>query len=421
MSAGGSTSRPLLVAALGVLTVFLDSAVNIAFPAISAAFGVPDTSIQWVVLTYVVTFAGALIPAGRLADRAGHGRVFRAGLALTGLTHALCGLAPAWGWLLGARILQGLGAALVMASAPALVTLSTDASRHGRALGQLGLAASLGMVLGPLAGGALVGALGWRVVYLGRLPLVALALGLGRGLRPTAAARGPAAAGVDAEAAAPPAERVTDLRTLVLANAAHLLANAALFSVWLLVPYYLLDRRGFSAALGGLLFTAGPLAWACGSPIGGRLADRGAGRWLGPLALAVQALGLWLTGRLDDRAGPADVVAALGIGGAGYGLFVVTNTHYVMRALPRTRQGIAGGLVALMRTAGIVVGASLTTAVYASRLSAHAALGPGPATAAAFGDAFRVAAALAAVAALLSLVPPRARGSPRAAAPPCAS
>jgi MFS family permease len=418
MSAPGSAPRPLAVAAIGVLTVFLDSAVNIAFPAISAAFGVPDTSIQWVVITYVVTFAGALLPAGRLADRVGHAGVFRVGLALTGLAHVLCGLAPAWGSLLGARIAQGLGAALVMAGAPALVTLSTDAARHGQALGQLGLAASLGMVLGPLAGGALVGLFGWRVVYLGRLPLVALALWLGRGLRPSREVGVAAVTGPGAETASPSAELVTDLRTLVLQNAAHLLANAALFSVWLLVPYYLLDRRGFSAALGGLLFTAGPLAWACGSPIGGRLADRGAGPWVAPLGLGVQALGLWLTGRFDDRSGPAAVVAALGIGGFGYGLFVVTNMHYVMGALPRVHQGVAGSLVSLMRTAGIVLGASLTTAVYAARLSAHAALGPGPAAAAAFGEAFRVATAIAGVAARRCFVPPRAPGSARAAAPP---
>src|SRR5689334_7917311 len=69
--------RPLVVATLGVLTVALDAAVNIAFPAISAAFQVPATSIQWIVLTYMGTLAVALIPAGRLADRVGHARVFR--------------------------------------------------------------------------------------------------------------------------------------------------------------------------------------------------------------------------------------------------------------------------------------------------------------------------------------------------------
>ena len=139
----------------------------------------PATSIQWIVLTYMATFAIALIPAGRLADRIGHARVFLGGLALTGVAHLLCGLAPAWAWLLGARVVQGLGAALVMASAPALVTLATPPGRRGRA-SAAGTGREPGRRLGPLGGGVLVGALGWRVVYLGRLPLVLLSLGLAR-------------------------------------------------------------------------------------------------------------------------------------------------------------------------------------------------------------------------------------------------
>jgi MFS family permease len=418
--------RPVLVAALGVLTVALDAAVNIAFPAISTAFHVPATSIQWIVLTYMVTFAVALIPAGRLADRVGHARVFQGGLALTGVAHVLCGLAPAWASLLGARVVQGMGAALLMASAPALVTLATEAGRRGQALGRLGLAASLGAVVGPLGGGILVGALGWRVVYLGRLPLVMLALGLCQELPGKNASPGSARADLGAPPAAvpwdtPPAGRadggLTDPRAFVLANAAHLLAFVALFAVWLLVPYYLIDRRGFPAGLGGLLFTTGPLAQACAAPLGGRLADRGAGRWLAPLALALEGVGLWLTGRLDDVATPARIVLALGLGGFGSGLFLVANMHYVMAALSPSRQGMAGSLVALMRTAGVVVGANVTTAVYAARLSAHAHLGKGGAAPSAFTDAFSVAAAIAVAAALLSLVPPRARSAADAPTP----
>jgi MFS family permease len=396
--------RPLVVATLGVLTVALDAAVNIAFPAISAAFQVPATSIQWIVLTYMGTLAVALIPAGRLADRVGHARVFRGGLALTGLTHLLCGLAPGWTWLLAARVAQGLGAALVMASAPALVTLTTAWGRRGQALSRVGLAASLGAVVGPLGGGVLVGALGWRVVYLGRLPLVVLGLGLSRWL--SAAPPGPHRldeAGSRPETAV---RRVVDRRTFVIANVAHGLSWVALFAVWLLVPYYLIDRRGFPAALGGLLFTIGPLAQAGAAPLAGRLTDRGAGRWLAPLGLAVEGLGLWLTGQLDDVASPGRIAVALGLGGFGSGLFIVANMHYVMAALSPSRQGVAGGLVVLMRTAGVVVGASVTSAVFAGRLSAHARLGEGGA-AAAFTDAFGVAAAIAGAAALLSLVPPR--------------
>ncbi len=406
-------TRPVLLAALGVLTVALDTAVNIALPAISAAFDVPAASIQGIVLTYVVTFAVALIPAGRLADRAGHARVFRGGLVLTGVAHLLCGLAPAWSWLLGARVVQGLGASLVMASAPALVTLATEAGRRGRALGRLGLAASLGAVIGPLGGGVLVGALGWRIAFLGRLPLVVLSLGLAWGL-PAASgsragdgtSRGPIKAYMSPIGA--PAS-LADPRGFVVANAAHLLANAALFAIWLLVPYYLIDRRGFPVGLSGLLFATGPLAQACATPLGGRLADRGLGRGLAPLALALEGAGLWLTGRLADAATPGQIVLALGLAGFGSGLFIVANMHYVMGAVAAGRQGVAGSLVALMRTGGIVVGASLTTAVYSAGLSAHAHLGEGGADSSAFAGAFSVAAAIAGTAALLSLVPLRTR------------
>ena len=418
-------SREVLVAALGALIVSLDGAVNIAFPSISAAFDVPATSIQWVVLTYIVSFSVALVPAGRLADQIGHARVFRGGLALAGAANLLCGLAPAWAWLLGARIVQGLAVALVMASAPALVTLSADPGRRGQALGRLGLGASLGMVVGPLAGGVLVGAWGWRVVYLGRLPLVVLALGLSRDLPAVDGSRRWArpAVGMAPGTPSPAAESRTglfrDLRdpgNFALANAAHLLANAAYFAVWLLVPYYLIDRRGFPEGLGGLLFTTGPLAWACVTLLGGGLADRNGGRWVPPVGLAVLGAGLWLTGRLDDGASSLRIVSALGIGGLGYGLFVIANMHHVMGALPPARQGVAGSLVALMRTGGIVVGANVATAIYAARLSAYADLGPNQAAAAAFADVFTVAAAIAAAAAILGLVaPPRLPGP--AAAP----
>jgi MFS family permease len=401
------------VAGLGVLTVMLDAAVNLAFPAISAAFGVPVTGIQWVVLAYIGVFAGALLPAGRLGDRAGHARVFRLGLGITGVAHLAAGLAPTWAVLLGGRVVQGVGAALVMASAPALVTLATPAERRGRALGRLGVAASLGMVLGPLVGGVLLDALGWRIVYLGRLPLVAAALGIGARL--DAGAGAPDLPGRTARPRAAPAGtdglRIADLRAFLVANALHLLANAALFAIWLLVPYDLLGRRDLPAALGGLVFTAGPLAWACAAPLGGRLADQGMGRWVPSAALAGEAAGLWWVGRLDAEASSASLAAALGLAGFGYGLFLVPNTHDVMTALPRARQGLAAGLVALMRTAGILVGAQLTTAVYAARLAAHGArgLGGAAAEAAAFGDALGAAAGLALLAAALGVVPPRAR------------
>jgi MFS family permease len=391
-------------------------------PAISAAFAVPATSIQWIVLAYIVSFAVALIPAGRLADRAGHPRIFVAGLALTGVAHVLCGLAAGWRPLLGARVVQGLGAALVMASAPALVTLWTVADWRGRALGRLGLAASAGAVVGPLAGGFLVHAFGWRAAYLGRLPLVLLTLVMAWPLRAAGGWEPPAGPAHPTPATRddPAPARLRDPRFFAAANGAHLLANAALFAIWLLVPYYLIDRRGFRAAAGGLLFATTPLAQACAMPLGGRAVDRGRGGPLGPFGLAVEALGLWLTGRLDGASGPGGIVLALALSGFGSGLFIVANMHYVMGALPRPRQGVAGSLISLMRTGGIVVGATVTTAVYAGRQSARATLGADAAAAAAFATAFNVAAGVALVALVLSLVPARPDRAPGAAARPSA-
>jgi MFS family permease len=394
------------VAGLGALAVYLDSAVNIAFPAISADFAVPVTRIQGVVLAYILPFSVFLLGAGRLADRLGHQRVFRLGLLVSTAGYLGCGLAPSLVALLAARGLQGLGAALVFGSAPALVTLATPAESRGRALGRFNLIATSGMVLGPLLAGPLLGVLGWRVVFLGRVPLVLAAFAL--------AMRGPSSAGPapGSPAAAPGRVAAPDRRTLVLANLVNLLAQLSLFSIWLLVPYDLLTRRGLSGAAGGLVFAVGALAWAGLTPVGGWLADRAPRRWLAPAALGVQALGLGLTGRLGPDAGPAAVAIALALAGGGMGLFVVPNMHAVMGALPAERQGVAGALVQLMRTGGIVLGALTTTGVYAARLAAHEAAGqPAPAAqAAASGDALAVAAGIAAAAALLALVPPRPAG-----------
>ncbi len=387
----------MALASAGVLPVTLDSAVNIAFPAISAAFAVPVAAIRWIVIAYILTDACLLLPAGRWADRVGHRLVFGVGLAVTGAALLLCGLAPTLGWLLTARVLQGAGAALVFASAPALVTLASPEAARQRALGWFNLAIGTGAVLGPLLGGALVATWGWRAVYLARVPLAAAALLLAwRGLTTVTGATepkppaGPAASG-----------GLADRRTFVLANATNLVANAALFFVWLLVPYYLVQGRGLPAGVGGALFAVGALATAVGAPAGGRWAEAWGARWVVPLALAIEAVGLVLTSRLHAASSGAEIALALALAGGGVGLFATPNMHYVMSALPPGRQGWAGGLVVLMRMLGFVVGAYLATAAYESRLAVYGAAGLGGADAAAlaFRDAFLLAGAIAAAAA----------------------
>jgi MFS family permease len=336
-----------------------------------------------VVITYILTDSCLLLPAGRLADRLGHRRVFCAGLAVTGLGLLLCGVAPSFGWLLVARGIQGLGAALVYATAPALVTLAAPESRRRGALGWYNLAFGIAATLGPLLGGVLVALWGWRGVYLARVPLAAAALILGWSGLPAArpAERGPSR----------PAG-VIDRRTFVVANAVNLVAHAGVFFVWLLVPYYLIDIRGVPAIGAGLLFAAGSLAAAIGAPIGARCAEGWGARRVVAVALGLEVAGLALTSRLDAGSASAPIALALVLSGFGVGLFTVPNMHYVMGALPPGRQGEAGSLVMLMRMGGFVLGAQAAGWLW-TRVGFH--------------NALLAAAAIAASALLLSLLPGR--------------
>src|SRR3989441_6669205 len=125
----------MMLAGLSALRAAGDPPPTTPFPAITAAFALDVTLIQWVVVSYVLTYASLLLGCGRLADVWGHGRVLTWGLAGSALAFLLCGLAPTFAWLLAARVLQGVAAALVFAAAPALVTLAVPSEARGRALG----------------------------------------------------------------------------------------------------------------------------------------------------------------------------------------------------------------------------------------------------------------------------------------------
>src|SRR5262249_53186730 len=156
------------VVAAGALVVSLDSMMNIAFPAIAAALGVPPERVRWIIIFYVLTYAFVPLAGGAAPDRLGHALVFRAGLALSALAFVMGGIAFSLGWLLVARIVQGLGAGLVFGTAPALVTAGTPSEARGRRLGFLNGAMGLG-ALGPRVAGFLVDGFGRGAVFPGRL------------------------------------------------------------------------------------------------------------------------------------------------------------------------------------------------------------------------------------------------------------
>ena len=374
------------------------------------------TSIQWVVVGYVLTHASLLLGCGRLADLWGHGRLLICGLVASAVAFAACGLAPTFAWLVMARVAQGMAAAFLSGSAPALVTLAVPTAARGRALGVFQMSAAVGYAMGPLIGGMLVDKFGWRAVYLFRvfpalllawlavlkLPVVRqrpdlqrfdllgaltlagsiagflMAISRSRALgwaSPQVIAlwliSAISLAGFvvnETRVSAP----VVDLSLFrrppfIIANTLTVLANCARFAIGLLVPYYVIDVLQYPATTGGTLMLTAAMMTTLAAPVAGRLSDRFGTAGLSSLGLALEGFGLWLISRLDAQADYLSVAVALGVVGLGLGVFEAPNMSFVMGAVPRTQQGVAGSIVNMMRTLGIVFGATGASMLFAER------------------------------------------------------
>ena len=163
----------VVLVCVGIFMTTLDtSIVNISLPSIARAFGVmPGGTVEWVIIGYLVVIAALLLTAGRLSDAIGRAPVWTAGLVVFTLGSALSGAAPSLELLIGARVLQGIGGALIMATSTAILTGAVPSTERGRALGLSAVAVALGTSAGPTVGGLLTQQLGWRWIFYVNLPI----------------------------------------------------------------------------------------------------------------------------------------------------------------------------------------------------------------------------------------------------------
>ena len=163
----------LIILCLGTLMIVLDATiVNVALPTIAEDLGFSETSLNWVVNAYLLTFGGFLLLGGRLGDLFGHRRLFLIGIVLFTVASLACGLANSQELLIGARAIQGLGGAVVSAVALSLVMmLFTETGERAKAMGVYGFVASGGGTIGVLAGGVLTDALNWHWIFLVNIPI----------------------------------------------------------------------------------------------------------------------------------------------------------------------------------------------------------------------------------------------------------
>lgn len=455
--------------ALGTFMATLDSSiVNVALPTLATSFHASVTQIEWVSLAYVLTITGLLLPFGRLGDALGRRRVFLWGLGLFTLGSLACAFAVSAPTLVGARILQGVGASMISANSVALITAAFPRAMRGRALGMVGAVVGLGLTVGPPLGGFLIAGLGWSSIFLVNLPigvfgvlyaravlakdpvgaaarppfdfagalLALFALGimmlvLSRGAAwgwTSALTLGCALAALAALAAFVVIERrVADplvdfaffrdplFRVPMLSL---FLSFVALFASIFLVPFYLQRIAGMSPDQVGRVLVVIPLLLLLVSPLSGALSDRVGSRVLAVAGLATTSAGLAMLAVMIGRAGDQPlgtgaIVGGLIVVGLGQGLFQPPNSSSAMSSVPPERLGLAGGLLATMRNLGMLFGIGIAAAVYEGREHIYARA-HGATFAAGLGmrDAF-LAAALVGIAATVMVA--CAKASPRSA------
>jgi len=395
------------------------SIANVGLPALAHAFAASFQAVQWVVLAYLLAITTLIVGAGRLGDLVGRRRLLLVGIAVFTLASLLCGIAPTLALLVAARAVQGLGAAVMMALTMALVAETVPKSRTGSAMGLLGTMSAIGTALGPSLGGVLIAWLGWRAIFVVNLPLglltlylahrhlpadrrttttsvsgfdpagtllLALALGayalamtLGRGhvgplnIALLCAAAVLAGFFVNAEArVASPLIRLSMLRdcSLSASLAMSLLVSTVMMSTLVVGPFYLSRALGLAAAPVGLVMSIGPIVSAlCGVPAG-RMADRLGARGTTVAGLAAMALGACALAMTHASMGIAGYLVPIAILTVGYALFQTANNTAVMADVQAEARGLVSGLLSLSRNLGLVTGASVMGAVFASASAA---------------------------------------------------
>ncbi|MDX9786233.1 MAG: MFS transporter [Desulfobacterales bacterium] len=446
---GGRRNKKWTIFFLVATAVFMStldsSIVNVALPVVMKDFKAPLPTIQWVVMAYLLTVSSLLLSFGKLSDIKGRRWVYCRGFFIFTIGSICCGLATGPAWLISARIIQAIGAAMLMACSPALVVDAFPAGERGRALGLVGMVVAAGLTSGPALGGILLNFFSWRVIFYINIPIGLFAViraarllkgGPGDSGRKEAFDwRGSAllAAGFcsfivlvthggqwgafsrnsllagslsvlcavlavrTAQRAENPVFQLELLRErlFIFPVLSLLFLFAALFTVVFLMPFYLVHPAGVSIQRVGYMMMTPFVFLFFISPISGALSDRIGSRWLCTFGIMVLAAALFLLSGLAADASAFSIAWRLALAGIGTAIFISPNSAMAMSAVGSDQRGVASGTIATARNLGMVMGVALAGLIFNSVFSklsgGHSLAAYGPDLQAPFMAAFRQA------------------------------
>jgi EmrB/QacA subfamily drug resistance transporter len=405
----------LLAVAIGTFMSALDSSVvNLVLPNISTYFHTSLSVIEWTVMSYLLIISSLLLAYGRLGDMYGHKKIYQAGLIIFTAGSFLCGIAASIAMLIFFRAIQAIGAGMLMAMGPAIVTDAVAAKDRGKALSIIAVSVAIALTVGPVIGGILTTAFGWQSIFFINIPI-----GIGGFLMANQTIRqndGHSAQSFDLIGAGIiflalisillPLSLVEELgwnnpwlilfialglglvagfvfwenhtkyplfdiqlfhnRLFAMSNIAALLNFMAQFTIILLIPFYLQDLRGLSAKQAGLLYLPMPLATMLIAPISGTLSDQMDSRYISSAGMAIMAAGMMMLSNLKADSADTFMIVGLVMVGLGMGLFQTPNNSAIMGAVPRSKSGVAAGMLATMRNIGMVLGVATSGALFSS-------------------------------------------------------
>jgi len=446
--------------AMGVFLATIDgSIVNVALPTLVRELQTEFAVVQWVVLAYLLTVTTLILSVGRLGDMMGKKPIYAAGFIIFTLGSALCGTAPTVYWLIGFRVLQAIGAAMMMALGMAIVTEAFPPPERGKALGIMGSIVSIGIVVGPVLGGMILSALSWRWIFYVNLPIGIAGILMVARFVP------------DIKPAGKQRFDYLGAFTLFVSLMALLLALTfgqqigfteirilALFAIWpvflaiflmielrssqpmidlslfqnrlfsvnlvtgfvtfvsiagtiILMPFYLENVLGYDPRSVGFLLAVVPISMGVIAPVAGSLSDRVGTRPITVAGLFVLLVGYYAISTLTIQTSSLGFILRFLPIGIGMGIFQSPNNSAIMGSAPRERLGIASGLLSITRALGQTAGIAVLGALWASRVAyllgvvpqGGATTAPASVQAAALQDTFSVVLILVGLALMLGI------------------